>query len=481
MKSGLRLQMLVLLGLVLGLAFVPLYFAISTYIDVAIARTQSEAARDFARSTARWVSHAERPKIAQLGAALPQQSDAYHIRAVAIYAQDGTLQKTWEDGPGDAPLPNVFSGPGTRVLPPEGKHRHVIASERGQPWNATVLVEFEAADTGALNRLVALYMSLIGSALLVGVYFTVTVFIIRPLDQISTSAKNVASAGHRLRLPRTRSRELQALANNLQSMTKKLAQEEASLRSKVQELELARERLETAQAQLVRSERLASVGQLAAGLAHEIGNPITAMQGMQDLILDGGLDAEQQLDFTRRMRKETERISRIIRDLLDFARPKQAASGALVHGNVEAAINETITLVSPQPLLREVDLAVDVVVGLPEVTLDHGQLTQVVLNLLLNAAAACKEGGRVEVKADRLDQHVRLVVQDNGPGVQQDLVDRLFEPFVTSKDVGEGSGLGLSVCRGLVEAGGGSITLDTEYVDGARFVVLLEPVNTGAS
>ncbi len=480
MKPGLRLQILMLLGLVLGLAFVPLYFAISTYTNVAIARTQGQAAEDFARSTAQWISNTPRSKITRLEETLRQDTDAYRVRSIAVYDQRGELRKTWLQGTVDeGGLPQHFEPEPIRALPTHGNTRRVLASASGVPWKASVLVEFEAADSSALNRLLALYIALIASALLVGVYFAITAFIIRPLDQISSSAKRVAAGAHRLRLPKTRSRELQALAENLEAMTQKLAGEEATLRRKVEELELARNQLETAQAQLVRSERLASVGQLAAGLAHEIGNPITAMQGMQDLILDGGLDAEQQLDFTRRMRSETERISRIIRDLLAFARPRQGPGVRVKHGNVEAAINETVTLVSPQPLLRNIDLAVDVVVGLPEVTLDHGQLTQVLLNLVLNAASACKDGGRIEIRAERSGEQVRLVVQDDGPGVPGDLVDRLFEPFVTSKDVGEGTGLGLSVCRGLVEAAGGSIALDTDYDAGARFVVLLDPVPLG--
>jgi two-component system, NtrC family, sensor kinase len=328
-------------------------------------------------------------------------------------------------------------------------------------------------DSAPLRRLLGLYMALIGGALLAAVYFTVTAWIIRPLDQLSHAAKLVGSATHRLQLPTTRSAEFTLLAENLRSMTDKLADEKTALVQKVEELQQARSQLEQAQAHLVRSERLASVGQLAAGLAHEVGNPIAALQGMQDLMLSGDLDPEEQLDFTRRMRKETERISRIIRDLLDFARPASSGVGSAEPGQVETAIHETVALVTHQPALRDVELALDVYPDLPKVTLSNNHLTQVLLNLILNAAAACKGGGHVQIVARKLDKNVEISVTDDGPGVPSDMRERIFEPFVSTKDVGEGSGLGLSVCRGLVEAAGGKVWLDPSTERGARFVVSL--------
>jgi signal transduction histidine kinase len=227
----------------------------------------------------------------------------------------------------------------------------------------------------------------------------------------------------------------------------------------------------------VRSERLASVGRLAAGLAHEVGNPTSALIGMQDLLLEGGLDEATQRDFLQRMRRETERINRILRDLLQFARPAAAPEGRdREPGNVEAAVYDTVTLVSPQKSMKDVALEVDVFPDLPLVSMSREHLVQVLLNLLLNAADACGERGRIVVRAAPVSQGVRIVVEDTGPGVAPNVRDRLFEPFVTTKDVGKGTGLGLAVCRGLVEADGGTIVLDAEYTKGARFVIELPMV-----
>jgi signal transduction histidine kinase len=254
-------------------------------------------------------------------------------------------------------------------------------------------------------------------------------------------------------------------------MTERLLSEEQALRTKVDEVEQTTKSLRQAQDGLVRSERLASVGRLAAGLAHEVGNPIAAILGMQELLLADGLSEAEQRDFLFRMRNETERINRILGDLLAFSRPTAGRGGPETEpGSVEAAVHDTATLLSPQSSMRNVTLDLAVPPGLPPVTLSREHQVQVLLNLLLNAADACAGGGRITVSAAPSDLGVRLVVQDDGPGVAPEVRERLFEPFVTTKDIGKGTGLGLAVCRGLVEAAGGTLALDPTP-QGARFVV----------
>jgi signal transduction histidine kinase len=257
-------------------------------------------------------------------------------------------------------------------------------------------------------------------------------------------------------------------------MTETLIREEEALRAKIDEVERATVSLKEAQNRLIRSERLASVGRLAAGLAHEVGNPIAALLGLEDLLLEGGLDAAESHDFLQRMRKETERINRILRDLLQFARPGEAQPEVgVAHGDVAAAVTDTLALVAPQKAMRDVELDLSIADGLPSVALSDEQLVQLVLNLVLNAVDALAGGGRVRVVARASEVGVELSVEDNGPGVALAVRERLFEPFVTTKEVGKGTGLGLAVCRGLVETVGGSIALDVDFAPGARFVVQL--------
>jgi signal transduction histidine kinase len=263
-------------------------------------------------------------------------------------------------------------------------------------------------------------------------------------------------------------------------MTVRLAREQEAMRLKVEELTRATRRLTETQSQLVRSERMASVGRLAAGVAHEIGNPLAALMGMQDLLLDGDLPPETQHDFLSRMKRETERIHLVLRDLLDFARPEKSEAADSHHppAAVAAVVLDVLALVRPQRAFKDIAIKNDVTDETLLVTLSAGRLTQVVLNLVLNAVdaiamATTAREATITIRAQRDGGGVVVIVEDDGPGVPASMHEQLFEPFVTSKEVGKGTGLGLAVCRGIVESAGGSIALDATYDQGARFVVRL--------
>jgi signal transduction histidine kinase len=162
-----------------------------------------------------------------------------------------------------------------------------------------------------------------------------------------------------------------------------------------------------------------------------------------------------------------------LKDLLAFARPSAEPAPAPQPGDVEGAVHDTVALVRPHQALRDVELAVEVEDGLPAVALASEQLIQVLLNLVLNAADSVGSGGHIRVAAAPSAAGVVLTVEDDGPGIAPEVRDRLFEPFVTTKEVGKGSGLGLAVCRGLIEASGGTIALDESATRGAKFVIEL--------
>jgi signal transduction histidine kinase len=303
-----------------------------------------------------------------------------------------------------------------------------------------------------------------------------TRLVVKPVVELSRSAGRVAEGGRALELPRGGARELADLGASIAVMTARLRADEEAMRAKVDELERAGRELRAAQDQLVRSERLASVGRLAAGLAHEIGNPIAAVLGFQELLLAGGLDAAEQRDFLERMKRETERVHHVLRDLLDFARPMARSDAAAeAPGSVSQAIDDVIALVTPQKTMRGVEVRREVAPGLPAVALAEERLVQVLLNLLMNAADAVpRTGGEIVVRALRgAPGRLEIEVEDNGPGIAPEIEARLFEPFATTKDVGKGTGLGLAVCRGLVEAAGGSIRVLRGGDGGARFVLEL--------
>jgi signal transduction histidine kinase len=476
-KPGLRLQILLLLGGLLLLAFVPLFFAVATYTSVTLKQLRDQNARSLGRAIAGHVAEARaRRSPADLLALLDAEIGGGGALAIGVYDEQGKpIARAGEPLAVDA-LAQPVDPKKEAMFEIQSAHGRALAiaipDERGVVV-AVLRADDHSARAEPLVRLVGLYTGVVALSLLVLAYFALTRFIVRPLDDLSRAAERVAGGARRLEVPRSGARELAELGQSLRTMTDKLISEEEALRKKIDEVEQATRRLAEAQERLVRSERLASVGRLAAGLAHEIGNPLAALTGMQDLLLAGGLEPAEQRDFLQRMRKETERIHSILRDLLQFARPVARAGEPPAPGNVEVAIYETVALVGPQRAMKDVELAVDVFPDLPEVALPSEQLVQVVLNLVLNAADAVGPGGHIALRARQHDKRVRIEVEDDGPGVAEEVRQKLFEPFVTTKDVGKGTGLGLAVCRGLVEAVGGTIALDSTTRSGARFVIEL--------
>jgi signal transduction histidine kinase len=476
-RGGLRLQILLLMGGLLLLAFIPLFFAVATYTSVTLQQLRVGHARALGRAIAAHVAEARSSRTGDdLMSLLRAEIGTEGVEAIGVYDLAGERVAAAGEPAAVDELPRrrVGNREGLRELPAGASVLTVTVPSAVGPVVAVLRIDDQAARAAPLVRLVGLYTALVGLALLVIAYFALTRLIVRPLDGLARAAERVASGARKLAVPKTSVRELSHLGSSLGIMTERLLQEEDKLRTKIDEVERATERLKEAQDRLVRSERLASVGRLAAGLAHEIGNPISALMGLQDLVLAGGLTPEEERDFMQRMRKETERIHRILRDLLQFARPAAAPLAGEADqepGDVETAARDTAALVAPQRSLKEVSLNLDVASGLPAVALGHEQLMQVILNLVMNAADAVGAGGNIRVAAQRHAGGVRLQVEDDGPGVDPRVQSQLFEPFVTTKEVGKGTGLGLAVCRGLVEAAGGTITLDPEFSRGARFIV----------
>ncbi len=476
MRAGLRLQILILLGGLFVLAFVPLFLAVATYASFTLRQAREAQARALGRAVAGHVSEALSHRSAEaLRSLLNAEIGAQGVAAIGVYSRDGqAVARAGERYIVDLLPASVSTGREAIVELEQHAALEVLVPSGDGAVAAILRTDDRAARAAPLTRLLGLYSLLVGTLLLVAAYFALTRLIVRPLDALARAAERVAQGARRFSVPEAGARELVDLGRNLHIMTEHLIREEEALRAKVDEVEQATVRLKEAQQRLLRSERLASVGRLAAGLAHEVGNPIAALLGLEDLLLEGGLAPAEQQDFLQRMRKETERISRILRDLLQFARPAEERDrGSSAHGDLAEAVADTAALIAPQKAMHGVELELAVPPGLPPVALAAEQLMQLMLNLLLNAVDALDGGGHVRVRAEPSPLGVRLTVEDDGPGVAAIVRERLFEPFVTTKEIGKGTGLGLAVCRGLVEAVGGTITLDTGFQSGARFVVEL--------
>lgn len=489
MRLGIRLQLLLALGSLLVLAFLPLFFAVASLTRASLAQVRVASAGALGRAVAGHVTARAAQGPEDLSPLLDAQIGPEGVAAIGLYDRSGAIVVERGEAGTAAVLPRAVA-PGTERTAPvqtgRGAALLVLVPVDGATSSAGavgVVVRTDLATTpeAALVRLFALYTGIVALALLVFTYIAMTRLVVDPIDRLSRAARRVAEGARRLPAPQRGADELLALGQSLEQMTAKLVADEEALRAKVAEVERYAADLARAQERLVRSERLASVGRLAAGLAHEIGNPIAALLGFEELLLQGGLDEAEQRDFLTRMKRETERIHRILRDLLDFARPVQGhADEPEAAGDVREAIDDVLALVKPQKALREVELRAEVAPDLPRVTLSHQRIVQVVLNLVLNAADAAPRG-HVTVRAARgAEGSVRLSVEDDGPGIAPEVRGRLFEPFVTTKPVGEGTGLGLAVCRGLVEAVGGTISVEDGGAStmggepcGAQFVIEL--------
>jgi signal transduction histidine kinase len=485
-RLGLRLQILLALGGVILVAYLPLFFAIAQVTRATALAYRDDSARALGRAVAAHAADVMQREPSELGRVL--ESHVGESGALAIAAYDASGAVVASAGPKAevsalAHPTRPYGEAATRVATRGGGRGLDIVVPAGE---GAVLVRVrtdeDVSRTVGVVRGVALYMGVFALALLVFAYIVLTRGIVRPIEELSSSTDRVARGARSLEMPRSGgAREITDLATSVREMTARLLAEEQALRAKIDELTTTTRRLSETREQLAGSERLASVGRLAAGVAHEIGNPIAAIMGMHDLLDDTEIPADDRADFLKRMRSETERIHVVVRDLLDYARPERdPASGKHGVAKVADVVDDTLKLVKPQKEMRAVEAHVDVDAEL-RVAISPQRLTQVLLNLLLNAASAL--GGKpkgeprnVTIRAKQKDARVRIEIEDDGPGVPADLHKRIFEPFVTTKDVGAGTGLGLAVCRGIVEGAGGTITLDPTYEGGARFVVELPRV-----
>ncbi|MDD5093457.1 MAG: ATP-binding protein [Dehalococcoidia bacterium] len=233
-------------------------------------------------------------------------------------------------------------------------------------------------------------------------------------------------------------------------------QAEEALRWTNIELEKALEELKACQEQLLQSAKLAAVGELVAGVAHEMNNPLMAISGYAQLLLEEVKDESIRADLET-INKETDRTITIVGNLLSFARRCEPEKKPL---SINKTIEETLELRAYELSLDNIQIIRDFSPDLPTIMADRNQLQQVFLNLINNAAYAMKEAhgkGRLLIKTLPVDKLIRITFTDDGAGIPPDTIDRIFDPFFTTKDVGKGTGLGLSICYGIIKEHGGRI------------------------
>ena len=224
--------------------------------------------------------------------------------------------------------------------------------------------------------------------------------------------------------------------------------------------------------QIVRTERLAAIGEIAAKVAHELNNPLTSIHLYNSMLLEEPVEGAEQQRLAASMLEQVERAKRVVRDILDFSRPQESHPEI---ASLNGTVAQSLQLVEHAARASGVSIVEDYAGGLPEVLVDTGQMAQIFTNLATNAIQAMPDGGKLLVRTGMQGEELFVSFADTGSGISLADRDRIFEPFFTTKAAGEGTGLGLSVVKGLVSRHHGRVTVDSESGRGSTFTVWLPP------
>ncbi len=240
----------------------------------------------------------------------------------------------------------------------------------------------------------------------------------------------------------------------------------------VTERKQAEEKEKQLQQELYLSRRLASVGELAAGVAHEINNPLTGVLGFSQRLLRKSSDEEVRRDLEI-IYSEAQRAAKVVQNLLTFARRREPKKE---HSNINDIVQKTLELRAYELQTGNIEVVTDLAPNLPEIMVDFHQIQEVFLNIVLNAEQTMNEAhgeGKLIIKTREIKDYVRISFADNGPGIPPEQLDKVFDPFFTTRAEKGGTGLGLSTCHGVVTEHGGRIYARSKPRNGATFFVEL--------
>ena len=338
--------------------------------------------------------------------------------------------------------------------------------------------------------------------------------LVRPLKDLVQLTQKISQGDFSQKIEETSKNEIGQLIISFNRMLERLKENKENLENYLESLELANQKLKQAQEELIRTEKLASIGRFAAGVAHEVGNPLGAILGYTSILQKEGIDQEESKDYLRRIEKEIERINKIVRELLDFARPTKYE---IIEVEMNQMIESTLSLLSYQKIFINIETQLNLQPNLPMIRGDESQLSQVLINIILNSIDAMPHGGilRIQteeyvvedmfvnrtqhnypsrrredpmeydysymrrpdplaaifVKFSKGDRLVRTRISDTGIGIKKEDLERVFDPFFTTKAPDKGTGLGLSISLRNVESMGGKIRVESEYGKGSTFEI----------
>jgi len=315
-----------------------------------------------------------------------------------------------------------------------------------------VPIERKVHDVAGQTALIALILML-GNSIMTALYVET---LIRPILNLNQMMKRAGKGNLAVRAPTRRGDEVAELAEVFNRM--------------MDELEASREREDLQRVQLAHTEKMAAVGTLAAGVAHEVNNPLAGVLASIENMVDNPEDKEMRDRYLRLIADGLKRIERTVANLLNFARPREIQREPT---SINHNLRHVVELVGYQLRAHGVEVKMDFDSNPAVVEADHFQMEQLFLNLVLNALDAMRDGGTLYLRTRVRGGKVMAEVRDTGHGIPAEIRDRVFDPFFTTREVGEGTGLGLAVSGSIVAAHGGKIELETTVGRGTTFRVIM--------
>lgn len=422
------------------------------------------------------------------------------IRDIAVYDLSGNLVVSSHSGSGNPAIETsrekaVKSATGTIFLDTDSND-----------WTCTVKMSIPPRETGSapsigylvttnslektqnllksitVNQLIIYLIALLGM-ILVTIWIS-TVILINPIRQISTATRQVAE-GEFAPLPEIDNQdEIGDLIRSFNVMIEKMAviREELEHHNRNLQEKVAEEadKLKLVTHQLHQNEKLSALGQLIAGVAHELNNPLAIIMGNSQLLLAANPDDELKTRINS-IYQAAERSQKIVQNLLSFAR--QAPSKKSYIG-INGLISDCLDLKSYDYKTHQIELLTDFETNLPKTMADFNQLQQVCIIILENAQHALisnQDSKEMRIKTEHKEETIIIKFSDNGPGIPRDIQNRIFEPFFTTKELGKGTGLGLSIAYGIINKHNGKFYVESEPGEGATFVIELPIVKDPSS
>ncbi|MCX7885982.1 MAG: cache domain-containing protein [Verrucomicrobiae bacterium] len=325
------------------------------------------------------------------------------------------------------------------------------------------LLEQKYLDIKRKTVLAFLGVTTIGAAGALVLSFFISRKVSTAIGKLVSASRELGRGNLEARVDIRSNDELQELADTFNSMA-------AALKKRDEQLK------EFARTKIMESERLAIIGQLAAGVAHELNNPMQGIVTYSHLLLEETPNGHPSRDLAQKIVTQANRCTSIVRGLLDFARQRKPHKRPV---NINTVLNDCLSLVKNQSLFHNIQIERNHAPELPEVVIDPSQMQQVFLNLIINAAEAMPNGGRLTTttRLNTEERCVEIAVTDTGHGISPENMERIFDPFFTTKEATHGTGLGLAISFGIIKEHQGSISVESEVGKGTTFTVRL-PIST---